>query len=424
MLSSDRVKRSIAKETERFDRMVNALGLSEDGRDYAKLALDPFHDTELRVVGKPNSQHGRSLTFNIERQITITKPSSLAAGEWDCHIASIPSCRMTDCGEGLLGYTSVLGVAPPTPNALDKVGSGVAIPDGVVVACCVLAGDDTFDPHATDAVYESISIDSYLQPGGRHDLVSFAFEVHNVTADLTKQGSVTTYRHENRYNSGFYGVAGGVDFTMAVVHTANAPPRTLELAKAMSAHTWEAAEGALVPGMYSQVDAAPRGYIAGPCVLIQDNGYAFTNLVESQQAQACFLDFKMDSSGAYFTGLSEETALTVTLRCILEVFPSPSSDLMALAHPSPDLDLKALELVSHVQSTLRAGYPVSENGFGDFFRGIASTVGKIVHPVAHALRNVPLIGSVAGNVDNAIEAAQLAGKAKAKPKPKAKTKKK
>jgi hypothetical protein len=395
--ATPQVKRSIAKETEYFRRTLRDSGVSSDGEKWALLALDPFHDTQLEVVGKCDSQIGRSLLYDIRKDVTITKDAGLAAGNWDCHVAFIPSCRMCDSAGKVSVFSPINGVAPPCPNGFvydEEVAT--ALPDGVVVCCQVASGGDTFDPSSAANFYTPISIDSFLQPNARHNVVSAALEVHNTTAEIEKQGSVTAYRHENSYLACGFGVSGA-NFPSMV---SNAPPRTVGLAKEIGGVTWDAAEGVLLPLAFSRADATPGAYVPKLTVLVQDNGYLFAN---NALAGGAFLpsgfDLGMDASGAYFTGLSDGTSLTVTLRMVMEVFPEPSSDLMALAHPSPPVDYHAMQLVSRIQATLKPGYPVDENGFGDFFRGIAGAIGKVVPIAAKAIGTViPKARAITGPV--------------------------
>jgi hypothetical protein len=378
-IASAQVKRSIAKETDYFRKALKESGISDEGEKWALLALDPFHDTSLEIVGKCDSQIGRSLLFDVRKDITVVKDPAFAAGNWDCHIAFIPSCRMGASYGKVSIYTPTNGVPPPCPNDfVYSDNTGTPLPDGVVVACQALTGVDTFDPSSAAVSYDAISIDSFLQPNARHNIVSAAVEVHNTTAEIEKQGSVTAYRHENRYMPAGYASSGNTLYGVA----SNAPPKSVGLAKEIGGVTWDAAEGVLLPLAFAQADARPAAYAPQMTVLVQDNGYLFANNnLAGGTAVPCGFDLGMDSSGAYFTGLSENTSLTVTLRLVLEVYPEPSSDLMALAHPSPPVDYKAMQLVSRIQATLKPGYPVHENGIGDFFRGIAGAIGKVV-PVA------------------------------------------
>jgi len=94
------------------------------------------------------------------------------------------------------------------------------------------------------------------------------------------------------------------------------------------------------------------------------------------------------TSGAYFTGLSLQSTLTVTGNFYIERFPSQlETDLVILAKPSPGFDARALELYSHALSGLPPGVMVKENGLGDWFM---DTVGKVAGFAAPILKSIPL----------------------------------
>jgi hypothetical protein len=128
------------------------------------------------------------------------------------------------------------------------------------------------------------------------------------------------------------------------------------------------------------------------------------------------LDFDTDTSGAYFTGLSDETVLTVTAKIYLETFLPPRSPLVSLAHDSPPLDSAALQMINRLQRDLNPGYPLVDNDFGDFFRGIASSISRVAKPLASAMRFVapvvPLAGKAAKVTDMVAKITAKAGKKK------------
>jgi hypothetical protein len=122
------------------------------------------------------------------------------------------------------------------------------------------------------------------------------------------------------------------------------------------------------------------------------------------------------TSGAYFTGLSEETSLLLDVRIFVEVFPYPGSSLNALAKSAPSYDAKAMQCAMEIMANLQPGYPVSWNGAGDFFRAALRTVDKVLrtsNKIAHGLENVPVLGPMVKEVTQFTDpamAALLAGK--------------
>ena len=117
-------------------------------------------------------------------------------------------------------------------------------------------------------------------------------------------------------------------------------------------------------------------------------------------------------SGAYFTGLSAQTSLTVTMRAFVEVFPSPGNPLVPLAHPSSPYDAKVLQCYSEIMSELHAGYPVRDNAAGDYFR-------KAYAALKHAIsigRMIPGGRDIADAVASGVKSAEAIHKAVTKKK--------
>jgi len=120
---------------------------------------------------------------------------------------------------------------------------------------------------------------------------------------------------------------------------------------------------------------------------------------------------EMMVSGAYFTGLSEQTKLTLTLRVFVEVFPAAGNALVPLAHPSNPYDAKALQCYQEIMSHMRSGYRVDDNAFGDYFRkaiAVARTVGQTMMPILppRIAAAVKVADKVAAKADRALEKAQ------------------
>jgi len=113
-------------------------------------------------------------------------------------------------------------------------------------------------------------------------------------------------------------------------------------------------------------------------------------------------------AGAYFSGLSNSTTLTVNIIHYFERFPSidiPSDvNLVVLAKPSCRYDPKALELYSAVIRHMPVGVPQRFNGLGDWFREAVQTAKDIVSPVLSAIPHpIAMMGAgvlngIAGNI--------------------------
>jgi len=184
-----------------------------------------------------------------------------------------------------------------------------------------------------------------------------------------------------------------------VVRVLQAPPATVGQAQQLEGITWDAKQGALVP-LFPDFDAnCPQQFLPGHVFISSSAltntdslvyGYADTavdpGLVNtSQHLTAGVLSLPFNQSGAYFTGLSEQTMLTLTARFLVEVFPTPYSSLYALARPSPPYDPRVGELLNVLMADLHPGYPVGMNAKGDFFKKVLGGLGKVYKTVQPVL---------------------------------------
>lgn len=377
-------------ESQQLNSLVERCGGTENGAKWLKLAVDPFHDVDLELVGFPDQTPGRSVIYNVTKNITITKPDSVGANEkFDAHVSFIPVVHSDDW--------AARGVSSGADGVPDKIYAGTysakRMGSGIIQVCTVPAGSKTFVAGSSEE-YNSIDYSSLLDPDGSSlsRLIGCAFEVHNTTEELHKSGAVTVYRFDTNKDTESLIMSNNASppgdrvsdpFTSTCIH---GPPNKEPDAKLLNGITWEAAEGCLVPCVMD-TDNQPQKYIPRRNHIIvsgpndSDNTYWAEELLNesvtlfgpsdylrpvSNVSPSMILPFMC--SGAYFTGLSAQTSLTVTMRAFVEVFPSPGNALVPLAHPSSPYDAKVLQCYSEIMSELHAGYPVRDNAAGDFFR--------------------------------------------------------
>jgi hypothetical protein len=98
--------------------------------------------------------------------------------------------------------------------------------------------------------------------------------------------------------------------------------------------------------------------------------------------------------GEIYSGLSDQTVLTINQNCFLEKFPGPDDrEVLPLATLSAEYDPDVLDLYSRIVSDLPVAVPVMENGLGDWFYDAASTAAKYLGPVLSALPHPMLKGA-------------------------------
>jgi len=293
---------------------------------------------------------------------------------------------------------------------------------------------------------QHISLDNYLDFDdtdlGVYRLVYSGFEVVNTTAQIHKQGAVTVYEYGNSYEVGAshptrtdVEIVPGEPSAPYPDHRPTnyfrCPPNTLAEAKIMpGSHSWAAQDGCYNTAKF-QTDNPFQGLTSRPWVICQNNvdgpkgsGYLQFDPVAqpSQYNSGSFasefpLGFtgtinagspyrylggpvhfsRMNTTGAYFTGLSPETSLFVTWRVGIERLPAANKPaFLALSQPSAAYDPNALVLYNLVANALPPGCPQGYNDAGKWFRWIADQAKKAIPTVYPAVRTAALIANSMG----------------------------
>jgi hypothetical protein len=188
------------------------------------------------------------------------------------------------------------------------------------------------------------------------------------------------------------------------------PPNTIAEAKIMpGSHTWAAQEGCYCVSKFQTENpfqsATRRNYIFNQNSTTADslsgfgeapgglytNGSVMSLGLDSRQkganAPATHLS-RMNTTGAYFTGLSGETTLFVTWRVGLERLPAANKPtFLALASPSASYDPNALVLYNLICNHLPPGVPQGYNDAGKWFRMISDVARRVIP------RAFPLVGA-------------------------------
>jgi hypothetical protein len=407
-------------------RLIQKCGGSETGSKWLKMAVDPFHDIDLDLVGYPDQTSGRSIIYNVTKNLTVTVPTTVPAdNNWDCHVSFTPLMAES----ALQAYTASASAGGRVTQIINNgVQPWVTSGDPLRV-CSVPAGTPTFRG-GSDEREAGIGISEFVAIDGSTPfrLVGAAFEVHNTTAELDKSGAVTTYKYDTHADSFDAQVLTGAKFsTHERYDCINGPPSNVSDAKLLNGITWEARDGALVPCVMSS-DNSPKKYLPRRSMMIMQDpltplywtmsGLGDSNVRFGTTPTIDPVNVPLENSvilpfmgcGAYFTGLTYSTSLTITLRAFVEVFPSPSSSLVALAHPATPADFEVLTCYSKIMADIHSGYPVHDNAAGDYFKKILGA--------ARAIAETGMLGPGAARAANIASAASAGVKTNSKSKKK------
>lgn len=406
-----------------LDTLTKKNKLTRGGEDWLRLALDPFHDFNRTIAGYPDTDGSQTLVSCYQYQYDLTVPANVN-GNWDAHIFTLPVLES-------LNYNNAAAGVEFNDYTLDAAASQAPVGPLVIragAAGSALQPQQNMPANTTHACLPALNSED-LQKGITR-ILGMGFEVTNTTADMYKQGAVTVYRMP-QYRSVPAAVALERPAHRGVVSSIrlrDAPSTIAQINLLKGTRTWSASEGCYVTAAFSDVSNPLLPPNPNMIVVDREGSHeiASTALISPYTVQGAAnapptpsllvvnatQTAPMDTSGAYFTGLSNSTTLTVKLKVYIERAPTHTeADLAVLATPSAGLDTRALEIYSRAITQLPVGVTVAENGIGDWFRTVMSVVRKVAptvggvisayNPAAGEL--IRTAGKVAGNFDDLVK---------------------
>lgn len=408
-------------------------GLSQKGADFVLMAADPFHDENYNVVGLPDQTSGRSYIATIRQEISIKRPSTVALNSaWSAHVAFMPVISSDYDSKSTL-----------TNQVTTNDNSGIVAATGgttwnanasLLVVSSQPDGDPSFDPVGTATCeYQTVDVPELTDRTTRARLLGGGYEVHNVTEELHRSGQVTDYRVDSDIGLSTGKVTKGAPGEMLATYLKGTlPPNTLANAKQINGVTREAAHGSMVVLCRDQNSHAAElpfqgtwilnrydeqatvGYTDGICCIAADT------IAEPGEILPYCRELPFMQSGSYYSGLSYESKLNLSVVFFVEIFPSPGSVNMALSAPAPNYDPQAMELLSYIQSATLPGYPVSWNSLGRFTRWMHKAVKSAANGIKKAMPFISAgadaaamlpgpAGAVGRTVQRSVEVARHAG---------------
>lgn len=379
------------------NKLVATHQITQQGKDWMTLALDPFHDYNHQVAGYPDADASHTVVQCFQWQEDISAP--VAAANWDCHVYNLPQVvsRLDDTYFLDVNWLSTTEANPAVP-----------MPTGILNIVRNAAGTSTAPsiPATPNRVVTTLPVVNEINHArGISRIIGIGFEVHNSSAEIYKQGSVTTYRMP-QLGSTYQQVTLNNAGTFKAVTTGQMwrePPGTVADANMLKGtRTWNASEGVYatcfqhsVHNPMAQLESAQILFspTSGPGAATIARASPYLTVGAAAVAPNCsgiaFLPNKtapFHTTGAMFTGLSPETTLTVKVRVYIERAPTPSeADLAVLASPSAGYDVKALELYAAAVNMLPPAVKVGENAKGDWWRAILSVLKTAAGPIGLAL---------------------------------------
>jgi hypothetical protein len=393
---------SSLKHEKRFKRATNCC--TQEGQDFLRATLTPWHK-EARV-GMPDGKGGRSVILAFEKTLSISVPAAAGTGNWDCHIAvnkmgapknTIGAATLSQDASAA-AYAITNNGTPAYPNAYDVSATGPlagSIPIGLITVCTVPEGDDTFIPGGSTVLgeYQVMDLEDFLDNSGdAYRIIGGGLKCENTTAVINKQGSVVCYHNDiPPVDFNLQTITGTSVCSVSRAKKLVAPPCSRDFALKLKNDVFLAEEGALIPLLVSvdqndYSDYSPQsflyqtartGAIAGltstAATPYQAKCYgSFQNTIfsiaEIDRLAPPVVQYNLDQNGMYFTGLSDETTLSLTVSIHLEVCVDANSVFAPLAKDNNHYDPMAMQLYSRVQDKLPAGAPADHNTIGEWLR--------------------------------------------------------
>ena len=456
--------RDIVRSKSPMDDLCKQRLITPEACDWVKSALDPFHDLQLEHLrGYPDVATEPTVVVKIRQALTVSKPPGLADGQtWDCHIVTSPidfspcessavrAARAIPFGDPARPTDAVAGLV----NRVSSAAANCHRMDGLLInsvpSDATNGGNMTFTPeHCPPTAgngyqLQHINLDDYLDFNptdlGVYRVIYSGFEAVNTTAQIYKQGAVTVYEYGNSFEQGasmpqIEGTTESGDLALPPSQPTTwfrCPPNTLAEAKIMpGSHSWAAQDGCYNTAKF-QSENKFQAITRRPWVMAQNNpeapsqgGYynrdsgsfiCDVSLAMDSNATGGLLSgnyggpmhfSQMNTTGAYFTGLSEQTTLFVTWRVGIERLPAANKPaFLALAQPSATFDPNALVLYNMVANVLPPGCPQGYNDAGKWFRWISDAAQKSIPTVYPIVRTAAML---AGTMGRPVLAAGLNG---------------
>lgn len=362
-----------------------------------------MHDNQLsNLRGWPDVESAPSIVRCVKQSVPIVMPAGIASPTWDCHVTTWPWLDALSFNLSTYRTNNVAGLPEANPFEL-----------GGVCAYGVPGGTSLNLATSLQVPGTPVTLDRSFTRGPSR-IVGMGIEVNNTTSDLYKQGTTTVYRSSQTIEEPFVATTYLADnhFAYYTAQFFNHPPQTVAHAMLYpGSRQWKAADGSYQVVCFAGQDNPPRNAsYTQPLVYFGDqdvdlcdsvntnNIYAttpaLTPTILNHHPSQCTKLYPVHQAGAIFSGLSPQTTLTLNVNIYIETFPSYSdASLMVLATPSCQYDPVALNLLSHVMSTLPVGVPAYQNGLGEWFSEVVDVVADWAPKVGAAMGAIGLPGA-------------------------------
>jgi len=427
---------ALEAEVHFFKKQVNGAlksrKMTREGRRWLTTAIDPFHDTDVKLAGYPDPEGRQTLVFEAIQSMNIIPPPGLASTDtWDTHVVFLPELTNTLNYNNMSVGTVVRSNGSLFPSIAQTLGPSPAFFNyGPISAFSVPSGQPTFPtlPIGSWSAPTVTTMDWTRYLTGATRLIGGGFEVINDSSFLNNQGGCLVYRMPQEVQSATFSVQATPELnsslttTQYLINTATVsamPPSTPADAIAYTnSFQWPGKEGAYCvltqtttnnPLVVNRPDQ--RIFVKGPLdaetPYFGSTGYPYITTIPTDTPYHVVTSFANDichpvpfnTTGCMMLNLQAGASIVVNARFYFEMAPYEDNLLQAMATPSGAFDPVALEVYSHVMARIPAGVKQGMNGSGDYWKmllGIISEVAPIATPILGAAFGP--VGLVAGGL--------------------------
>jgi len=333
--------------------------------------------------------------------VTIAAPASAGDGNWD---ASVIFSGMDATGSQVFAPSSGPTVCQYNSEALDGI-----YRLSTLTVFSDAAGVD-MPMNSETAVRHHLHSRNILDVPGR--LIAVAYEVHNTTSVIEKQGSVVTAMipsaRDDRTVVNYVDTPGATAVFNPQAFGAHwlpfLPQSSDQVRTIPTSSQWDAAQGVYaIPRMNKPDIPIVTGRTnTGISVPLRDEvvgAYAVMHTAPAAKYEQGTINSLVLLSGSlssfsptvsYFTGLSNSSTLTVTLRAIVEYFPGIYSDLLLNATPSSTYDPMVLQAYNETSRAAPYAVPVDMNAGGKYFKMVLTAASQAAPAIANLLSGRPV----------------------------------
>jgi hypothetical protein len=389
-----------------LSRAAKTHNISDTGMKAFYAAVDPFHDKPiLGLEGWPDLETGPSIVRHWKQSTTvkaIDQGGAICVYTYPILNSSGPGAPFCARSGNIIDVISDPGGSTSGNFAPTTIYSYDATTAGGSLLPIAGSGVSSFASHYIPEEYFA---------DGPCRLIGMGVEIHDVTADIYKQGTITCFEvPQSIADKELVLVAaqtlGGVSYLATPAEICNVqrfPSNLGEIMKFPTSRQWDAKEGAYLvvpftshenPPTYAefrtpwiQVSSGVSGEM--PNTTLSDSH--LIGMFDTQGAGPEHFHFTpnayapVHSRGALLTGLNENSTFTITTSFFFESFPVQLSPLLSLATPSCKPDPRALALISTVMKSLPVGVPIKDNPNGEWFWEAVETALPVLGTVSSVL---------------------------------------